>query len=134
MIKSGQPCVVYGPEMGETEAKGASGCSRARFLTWFVVAQLLAQIGAFAFLYSYVKRLEYEMRTGSRCEECAVGDILEETVPSNINYPDDELEPEISRQKRSGLLLEDNAVSEIFKVGCFSFKLRFRGGKEFSGI
>lgn len=81
--------------MGDTNAKGA--CSRSRLLTWFLLVQAVFQISAFAFLYSYIAKVESDLRDCRSVDNVTEGDY-------------------VPRQKRSSALLEDNAVAEIYKV------------------
>ncbi|XP_046627663.1 uncharacterized protein LOC124308727 [Neodiprion virginianus] len=87
--------------MGEAEAKGVGSCPRSRTLTWFVLAQALLQIGAFCYLYLQLLSLEGELRV-AECPRCEIDDDFGQGV-------------DISRQKRSGVNFEENAVSENFK-------------------
>ncbi|XP_024944427.1 uncharacterized protein LOC107271414 isoform X2 [Cephus cinctus] len=85
---------------GTGEARLAN--HQTKFLLLFVLAQFLIQLGGFIYLYSYVGRIESNVRVAGSASACG-------------KYPEVE---GVVRQKRSSSLpaAEDNAVLEVLRI------------------
>lgn len=80
---------------------------QTNILIYLVLSQFLIQIGTFIYLCAYISRLESEIQD-------LVGQVADADAENTIEGTNDSV-----RRKRSSALPlpEDNAVSEVFRVG-----------------
>lgn len=85
---------------------------QTNILIYLVLSQFLIQIGTFIYLCAYISRLENEIQE-------LVAEVTDTDAENTIDGTNDSV-----RRKRSSALPlpEDNAVSEVFRVG---IKLKF---------